>query len=303
MESEKEIAERVIGPVVQVVTELGLEVEDPEVVRSGANVVLHLAPSPVVARVATLTAAMRGDPAGYLRREREVTAALAGQGVDVVAPTELVDPGPHRAGDFWFVLMAHRRLTPVDLTSADHAKAAGHALADLERALAALPADLGAGDRGQPWDEVATLVTTVAPSTEPRAMDRIVEAVAALRAVEPTDGWRLVHGDAHRGNVALDGDRVVWFDFEDANHRPLAWDLASFRRSWPDAGDVACRLLEVDPSGFSMAWHHELREVYALLWNLLYAMRDQRVLAATGERLAGWLDRDGLSRLLARTDR
>ncbi len=40
MESEREIVERVVGPVVQAVSKLGLEVDDPEIVRAGANVVL-----------------------------------------------------------------------------------------------------------------------------------------------------------------------------------------------------------------------------------------------------------------------
>ncbi len=303
MVSDHEMAERIVGPVVRVVAALGLRVDDPEVLRVGANLVLRLGPSPVVARVATLTAQMRGDPAAYLRRERAVTGALVDQGLDVIGPTDLVDPGPHRAGDHWFLLTTHRDLTPVDLTSADHAEAAGHALADLELALAALPHDLGAGDPGQPWEEMATLVATVAPSVDRGVMASIVEAIAGLRASEPADDWRLVHGDAHRGNVAFDGDRVVWFDFEDTNHRPLAWDLASFRRAWPAAGDVACRRLGVDPSDFSMAWHHELREVYALLWNLLYAMGDPRMRVAAGERLAGWRRRGGVDELLARTDR
>ena len=134
-------------------------------------------------------------------------------------------------------------------------------------------------------------------------MARIVDAVEALKVVEPEDRLRLVHGDAHRVNVARNRGRLVWFDFEDANYRPLAWDLATLRRSWPAAGDEACRRLHIHPSDFSMACHHELREVYALLWNMLYAQRDPRFQPVTRERVAGWLARTELDELLARPGR
>jgi Ser/Thr protein kinase RdoA (MazF antagonist) len=246
---------------------------------------------------------MRHNPADYLRRERAVTTALTDLGLHVVAPTGLVDPGPHRVDGRWFLLMAYRRLEPVDLASPDDARAVGRSLADLERALAGLPPEWGANDRGHPWEEIARLTATVVPTTPACAMARIYEAVDTLRAIEPADPWQMVHGDAHRVNVALDDGEAVWFDFEDANHRPLAWDLATLRRSWPVAGDEACRGLDVDTDGFAMAWHHEFREVYALLWNLLYAQRDHRARAATTERLEGWLVRDELAKLTGRTDR
>ncbi|MEM9656092.1 MAG: phosphotransferase [Actinomycetota bacterium] len=284
------------------VSKMGLNVDEPSVLRAGANLVLHLKPHPVVARVATLTAEMRRNPADYLRRERDIATALHQSGVEVIAPTDLVDPGPHPADGLWFLLMTHRQLEPVDLTSDAEAQAVGRSLADLEAALDDLPVELGAGDSGQPWDEIATLLTTVQATIDSATIARIVDAVEALKAIEPQDPLRLVHGDAHRVNVARSQGRLVWFDFEDANHRPLAWDLATLRRSWPAAGDEACRRLDVHPSDFSMAWHHELREVYALLWNLLYAQRDATFQSATGERLARWLARTELDELTARPD-
>lgn len=296
-------ADHLVDRVARSARGLGLRVDDPVVLGVGANLVVHLAPSPVVARVATLTAEMRADPAGYLRRERDVTTALAELGVEVVAPTTLVDPGPHDNDGHWFILMAHRPLEPVDTTSTEQAIAVGRSLAALCLTLVGLPDELGATGRGQPWEEIARLVATVTPTTPPAPLDRIIQAVATLRAMEPEDPWQMVHGDAHRVNVAFDGDRVVWFDFEDANHRPVAWDLATLRRAWPAAGDQACERLDVDPESFSMAWHHELREVYALLWNLLYAQRDRRVRSATAERLDRWQAGGGLARLLARDDR
>jgi Ser/Thr protein kinase RdoA (MazF antagonist) len=239
---------------------------------------------------------MRRNPADYLRRERDITTALTSVGLDVVAPTTLVDPGPHAAGDLWFLLMSHRRLEPVDLTSNDQAIAVGRSLVELEAALAELPAAFSDTGQGHPWDQIATLLATVSSTADTRTVARMTSAVDMLRATEPDDRWRLVHGDAHRVNIALDGRQVLWFDFEDANRRPLAWDTATLRRAWPAAGDAACRLLDIDASGVSMAWHHELREIYALLWNLLYAQRYQRARPAATTRLDDWLARNDLDK-------
>lgn len=232
---------------------------------------------------------MRGEAARYLRQERDVTNALAERGIDVTTPTDLVNPGPHTIGSRAFLLLGYRQLDPVDLGSNKHAEAVGRSLAALVKALAQLPHDLTRVHGGHPWAEIATLVDTVGPTTDNTALDRISSSVDELQATEPDDPWQLVHGDAHRVNVALSQTGVVWFDFEDSNRRPLAWDLATLRRAWPRAGDVACELLDIDPVSPSMLWHHELRDVYALLWNLLFAQRYERARKPTAERLQSWL--------------
>ncbi len=137
---------------------------------------LYLAPSPVVARVATLTAEIRHNPADYLRREREVTTAVGRLGLDVVAPTDLVDLGPHEIDGLWFLLMLYRRLEPVDLGSAEHAAAVGRSLAELLAALAELPPTLSDTGQGQPWDEITTLLATVRPTTDAAVMTSLTDA-------------------------------------------------------------------------------------------------------------------------------
>ena len=47
----------------------GLPCGDAEVVYSGSNVLIHLLPSPVVARVMCGTVALHDDPRLWLRRE------------------------------------------------------------------------------------------------------------------------------------------------------------------------------------------------------------------------------------------
>lgn len=137
-----------IDAVVSAARELGLPADEPQILGAGANVVVHLAPTPVVARIATLTAEMRGGAASYLKRERDVSAALAGRGINVVAPTDQVDPGPHRVNDRAFLLLEHRSLQPVDLDSTADAKAVGSSLAELVVAMADLS--------GRPWPRGCT---------------------------------------------------------------------------------------------------------------------------------------------------
>lgn len=288
VERHDDFARPIIGPLTAAVRRLGVRVGEPDVIRVGANVVVHLQPAPIVARVATLTAEMRGDALDYLRREKETTVALRSRGVRVVSPTTLVDPGPHTAEGFAFLLLTHVELEPVDLASHDHATRAGRAFAELSMALAELPPEVGRGDEGHPWAEIERLLQTVSPTVDAAAVAHIREMVDTLRTSEPGDAHQLVHGDAHKGNVALHNGEIIWFDFEDANRRPVAWDLATLRRAWPAAGDTACQLLGVDPTSNSMRWHHELREVYALLWHLFLNARLARDPAPAADRLATW---------------
>lgn len=291
METDAELGAPYVEALVVGARRLGLRVDSPTVLRAGANVVVHLAPAPVVARIATMTAEMRDGALGYLERERDITRELVRRGIDVVAPTDLVDPGPHLIDGRAVLLLAHRTLHQLDRTAAADAEQAGAALAELTTALAELPAALATGDAGHPWPEIDRLLAAAARTYERATVDRIRTYIVHLRSSEPNDEFQLVHGDAHPGNVAGSDNGIIWFDFEDANRRPLAWDLASLRRSWPAAGDAACRTLGIPTDSETMRWHHELRDVYALLWSMLSAQRQRRARVQNETRLADWLER------------
>ncbi len=118
----------------------GLPATDAVVLHAGSNVVVHLAPAPVVVRVMTGTAALHGDPAAWLEREVSVCLHLARLGAAVVAPSDELPPGPHHVDELWMTCWAH--------VSVDHAASApppdelGHALRDLHAALFQVPVDL-----------------------------------------------------------------------------------------------------------------------------------------------------------------
>ena len=87
-------ARRALDAALSVAGELGLPTADPRMLRRGSSLIVHLRPRPVVARVALKTAAVRDGDAWYAR-EVAVTTFLERAGAPVLAPTDLVAPGPH----------------------------------------------------------------------------------------------------------------------------------------------------------------------------------------------------------------
>jgi hypothetical protein len=69
---------------------LGVACAEPIVLADGANVVVYLSPSPVVAKVAASTPAVRPDVSAWLQRELDVASYLARAGVAAVAPSREV---------------------------------------------------------------------------------------------------------------------------------------------------------------------------------------------------------------------
>jgi hypothetical protein len=95
---------RAVAAAVAVATEQGLRVADAIPVGTGSTVIVHLRPSPIVARVMCGTVVLHPDPHAWLTREIDVGAFLAERTTSVVAPTKEIDPGPYLRGDQWMSL-------------------------------------------------------------------------------------------------------------------------------------------------------------------------------------------------------
>ena len=80
------LARRGLAAAVSVARELDVDVIRPEVLSNEQNLLVHLSPAPVVARVATRIAWSRPDPAAWLAREVSVAAHAARNGGPVVPP-------------------------------------------------------------------------------------------------------------------------------------------------------------------------------------------------------------------------
>ena len=71
-----------------------IEVIEPTVLSISSNVVIHLRPAPVVARVANITAVGRDRPDRALEREIVLADHLLDEGVPTIEPSDLLPPGP-----------------------------------------------------------------------------------------------------------------------------------------------------------------------------------------------------------------
>ena len=242
------LVERAVTAAAAVAQRLGCAVGEPRLLSKRGNVLVHLAPLPLVARVATLSAVTRHDPAAWMRREVEVSARAADRGGPVHRPSRLVDPGPHRhdglSVTYWPLVRSSDRVAgPAEL---------GTTLAGLHRATAGHPGrlpvlvqareqiseglDLLAGTGGAPPALVSSL------------RQAHVEVLDALASAAPSAGPDTVlHGDAHAGNLLDTPDGWCWIDLEETGRGPVEWDLAvasGGRERGPDAADVLAAYAE-----------------------------------------------------------
>ncbi len=199
----------------------GLPATDAVVLHAGSNVVVHLAPAPVVVRVMTGTAALHGDPAAWLEREVSVCLHLARLGAAVVAPSDELPPGPHHVDELWMTCWAH--------VSVDHAASApppdelGHALRDLHAALFQVPVDL------EPLAAVRDELTNLLDRLDDPRADGWRGQLAAVppEALGTGSTAQPVHGDASLSNfLATTDGRRLWADFEDVRRGPVEADVA-----------------------------------------------------------------------------
>jgi Ser/Thr protein kinase RdoA (MazF antagonist) len=260
-----------VDAAVAVAREHGLRVDEPVVLRDRLNLLVHLRPAPVVARVAGTIARVRpGDE--WLRRELAVASSLAAAGAPVVAPSPELPPGPHhhagRVLSFWTYVE--------DRGSADPA-AAGAALRDVHEALrgfhGSLPA-LGA------LTEAEALLATVAAeeAIDSRTAHALHERIEELRAMIATlrGPVQPLHGDAHLRNVLNGPGGPLWNDWEDTCIGPVQWDaaclLATHRVTGSEPGaEVALNAagLELDPAELGL-WV-EARVLQGAIWTVYTA--------------------------------
>lgn len=266
-----------VAEAVRVARRLGLVpsdvVPDPVVLYEGANLVVHLRPAPVVARVAHVTALVRGDAAAALDLELRLGRRAHAAGAPVVAPLDGAG-GVHRtdAGPMTFWPL----VDPVERVR-DPAEA-GRALADLHAALAGHDGRLpGPEHVAADAHRGAQLLARLGHLTSERAAgisEQNQEALAGMRAVladlAAHARERLVplHGDPHLGNAVVRLGRVVWWDLDDAWRGPVEWDLLVLHE--PAAVAAYADATGVVPDEQVTAACRRLREAQAAAWGELY---------------------------------
>ncbi|WP_456545570.1 MULTISPECIES: phosphotransferase family protein [unclassified Blastococcus] len=258
----------------------GVPSTEPRVLADGVNVVVHLGPAPLVARVATVTADLRPDPAGPFGREVALAGALAAAGAAVVPPSDLVPAGPHvRDGlvlSFWrWVEVRPERPGPAEVA---------RALAALREHLDAVPPPAG-----EPLDRPLEDLTAFAADggrwgASAAQLGRLRDRLAELRPRLAGPATAL-HGDAHPGNLLATADGWRWTDLEDTCPGPPAWDLACLRLTSRLDGRAALDALPGAPSDADLAPWLELRRMHAAVWTAVLAVHRPAHRAAARERL------------------
>jgi hypothetical protein len=241
----------------------GVRVEDPIVLSGTSNIVVHLAPAPVVARVPHVTTSGRDRPEVSLARELTIAAHLHDSGIPTTAPSGELPSGPHRIdGDRWVSFVEYVELSPV---SDDDAERAGESLVDVIDAMAVMDDAPGIFDRslGDEADVSLSFLEGRIDETD----RRLLLELWAEEMIEGPGEAQVVHADPHRGNVGRRPDgELVWFDFDDAVHDSPLVDLATLHHSWPAAGVVACRRLGIDPDGPELARFVRQRVAWGDIW-------------------------------------
>jgi phosphotransferase family enzyme len=269
---------RALAAACAVATEQGVPCGQAEVINAGSNVLVHLLPSPVVARVMSGTVVLHEDPELWLTREVSVLNYLAPFGL-AVPPSPLIAPGPFRSDGLWMTFCAWVELE--GQVGLDDAERLGGALRELHEALAAYPGDLG--DFAELRDRIERLRRQLRPSAELSAeqIESLGERLFGLNETvfEAPLPTQPLHGDTSLFNLLHSSSgRLVWNDFEDVLRGPAHWDLAGYLISleWrgADAAFVA-RVLDAY-GGFDLRQlepFNAAHAVYDEVWGLYDAQR------------------------------
>jgi hypothetical protein len=254
-----------------------LPCEDAMVLPGASNVLVHLRPTPVVARVMTATAVLHDDVEGWLGREVAVGTFLADRGL-AVSPARLLPPGPHRRDGLWMTFWDH---VPHDRSGGvPCARELGGSLRRLHAALAEFPGELEPLTGMRDW--LADLVDELRPAAGLASRD-----IAVLRAgldeltplvFDSSLPAQALHGDTGLSNVLRTGRGLLWNDLEDVCAGPVEWDVAGLVASARASGQSEAFVEELldayggpdlDALGDFLAAH----ELYTSIWRSYDAQR------------------------------
>ncbi|MHB1626954.1 MAG: phosphotransferase [Bacilli bacterium] len=216
-----------VAEVLLVAKQLGVDGISPVILSDAGNLIVHLAPHPIVARVAKLFA---GDDAdvwrGILAREVRVAQHLARSGAPVVLPAAGAYAGPHRVGGTWMTWWQFLPKVPLPPLDPRHAFDLVNSLA---AAMAHFPEPLPVLGVWQTAAETAGKLRTRA-TPDVRIADLLMAFERVDERMRMLDSASLLpaHGDAHLRNLLPGPEGWRWIDFEDVSLMPRFWDLASF---------------------------------------------------------------------------
>jgi hypothetical protein len=200
-----------VSAAVDVAAAQGLRCDDAVVLRDAWHVLVHLRPSPVVARVSSPVPFPEGPDPEDVVREFQVASHASRAGAPVIPPAAGVDPGPHRYGGHVVTFWRH-----IDQSGDPDPAEAGRGLRAVHGALVDYAGVLPDGHARQTEEMVAALP----PSAD-------TELLRAANVAQVEVAGQALHGDAHLMNCLGSPGGALWHDFETACRGPREYDLAA----------------------------------------------------------------------------
>jgi hypothetical protein len=221
----RERRSRAIEASSAVARSLGIDCSRPSILKDSNNTIVHLAPAPIVAKVATTT--IRPDAPAVLERELSIGLHLASRNAPIAPPASLVAPGPHWHGSTVLTLWEFRDHDPD--RSVEPAELAA-ALKKFHEAFLGYGGELSAftGQVEEAGKVLSDPSRTPTLPQDDREFLRGVQQrmVISIRSLDfPV---RPLHGDPHLDvNVLRTAKGPVFIDFEASCVGPKEWDLSS----------------------------------------------------------------------------
>src|SRR3954452_19142562 len=274
-----------------VAREYGVACDEAVRIAAGSNVVVHLKPAPVVARVMTGTAVLHEDPERWLAREVAVAAFLAERTDLVVAPSDILPPGPHEHDGFWMTLW---KFVPHDAQAPPpEPRELGRSLRGLHAALADFRGDLAPLSEIRDWLERLLAALRPSPPLTQRDIDLLRFELDALTPAvfESSLSAQALHGDASISNLLRTDRGLVWNDLEDVCAGPIAWDVAGLVASARARGHSAKFVDELlaaygEPGVDGLETFLAAHALYDVVWQAFEARRRPRAMKRAAASLA-----------------
>jgi hypothetical protein len=259
-----------------VAREHGVACDEAVRIAAGSNVLVHLKPSPVVARVMTGTAVLHDDVEPWLAREVAVGAFLAERTDLVVPPSDILPPGPHEQDGLWMTLW---KFVPHDAQAPPpDPRELGRSLRGLHVALADFSGDLAPLSEIRDWLE--RLLAELRPSPDIDSLRSKLEALTPA-VFESSLPAQPLHGDASLSNLLRTERGLLWNDLEDVCAGPVAWDIAGLMSNARARGQSATYVEELlaaygDPGVEDLEPFLEAHAVYEAVWHAYAGTPERR---------------------------
>jgi Phosphotransferase enzyme family len=271
----------------------GVACDEAVRIAAGSNVLVHLRPAPIVARVMTGTALLHDDVEQWLAREVAVAGFLAERTDLAVAPSDILPAGPHERDGLWMTLwqyVAHDAQAPPP-----EPRELGRSLRELHAALADFPGDLAPLSEVGDWLGRLLAELRASPSLTAQDIDWLRFKLDALTpsVFESSLPVQALHGDASVGNLLSTESGLVWNDLEDVCAGPVAWDVCGLMSSARARGQDVTFTEELlaaygDPGVEDLQAFLEAHALYEVVWQAFEGRRRPRAMKRAAASLALW---------------